>query len=143
MKSKSPLKSDNRKKIIRITVDGENFYITSIDRNNISYSYSEAKIVRLSGDPQKAKKLVRQNTIDNYTKSIQKFFNSKIKNCDSKIELFKFNNEFLEILPKNSFNKIKERIEYYKNLIFWDDDNFNIKEAFINKDWKMLRKKIL
>jgi len=95
--NKSPLKSDNRKKIIRIEVDNENFYITSTDKN---YYDGTLKTVRLSGDPQKGKKLVRKTTIDSHIKLISNFYisnfyNTKIKN----LQLFKLNNEIMNIIP--------------------------------------------
>ncbi len=134
---KNPLKSNSKKVIIKIKVDDENFYITSINRNSNS---GIAKIIKLTGDPQKAKQLVRQTTINSYIKSINKCYTLKVENLSAKIALFKFNNEFLDIVPEKTKDIINERLEYLKNFILWEDDNFDIKQAFKEKDWKKLRK---
>ena len=135
MKSKNPLKSDSRKKIIKVEIDGENFYVTSIDR-----TFNTASIVRISGDPQRAKKLVKELTIEQHIKSIDNFYENKIKNLNVKMDLFKLNKEYLSIIPDKAKKIIQQRIEYYENLILWEDDNFDVKDAFAKKDWKELRK---
>jgi len=138
---KSPLKSDSRKRIIRIEIDDQNFYLTNIEKhNNLGSNNGGAKSVRLSGDPQKARKFVRQNTIDEHIKSIYKFYDLKIKNLNPKLELLKLNSEFLNAVPEKIRDKIKNRLEYYRNVVIWEDENFDIKQAFIDKDWSKLRK---
>lgn len=133
--SKSPLKSNTKKVIIRIEIDEQNFYLASIE-----YNSNVAKVVRLTGDPEKAKKLVRQSTIDQHISAIDKFYSSKIKNLNPKLELLRLNNEYLEAIPEKVKITIQKRLEYYKNLVLWEDDNFDIKKAFAEKDWTKLRK---
>lgn len=138
---KSILKSESKKRIIKIEIDNENFYITAIDKSGYySGEHNAAKVVKLTGDPQRANKVVRQSTIDAHIKSIEKFYSSRINNFNPKMSLFKLNNEYLDVLPENVKNTIKDRLNYYKTYVLWEDDNFNIKKAFIEKDWTNLRK---
>jgi len=134
---KSTLKSDSRKVIIRIQFEGENFYVSSIDKDRWD---NIANVVRLTGNPGKAKKLVRQSTIDTHIKSINEYYISNILNLHTELELFRLDNEYLQIISQKAKDIISERLEYYKNLVIWEDDNFDIKKAFKEKDWSTLRK---
>jgi len=135
---KSPLNNKNKKIIFKLETEEVDYYILSFNLDNGYYGDQRLVSINLTGDPNKAKRLVRMSTIEKYLIYIEKYFRKKVKTLYFK-KFFYLNNEVIQLLPINTVNIIKElkdKIEDNNNIKV---DNFDIKKAFKEKDFKKLR----